>query len=91
MTTCEKTPDSLPRATIGKSVPPASHAERSHGAGEEVSPDNHMQEFVVDVLDELDALFSAAAKRHRITVSPEAQAYTVGLLGQHIRVDDSPF
>ena len=45
----------------------------------------------VDVLDELDALFSAAAKRHRITVSPEAQAYTVGLLGQHIRVDDSPF
>jgi hypothetical protein len=44
-----------------------------------------------DVLGELDAQFSAALKRHRITVSPEAQAYTVGVLGDNIRAADQPF
>ena len=44
-----------------------------------------------DVLGEIDAQFSAAVKRHNITVSPEAQAYAVGVLGEHVRVEDHPF
>ncbi len=44
-----------------------------------------------DMLLELDGQLSASAKRHHLSVSPEARAYAIGVLGDYLRSDNHPF